>query len=246
MANNNYWLKLDKDFFKSANIQVLESQPNGKEYCLFYLKLMCESIQFNGELRFNEVVPYDDNMLATITNTNIDIVRNACKALYSLGLIKVLTNGTLFLEQVNKLLTKGKDKEREIKEIDTNKDIKLELEIEEKETYNKEKDSYTNPVENIIAPEERFTEQEITDYITLKGYNIKPKEFYNYYKSLGWKIGNTIIRDIKPLIDNWGYKRMIESRNAELNKQAAAQAPIQQREVGTFKFGENIVSDEDL
>ena len=236
MSKNNYWLKLDKDFFKSAKIQVLESQPNGKEYCLFYLKLMCESIQHNGELRFNDLIPYDESMLATITNTNIDIVRNACHILNSLGLVQVLNDGTLFVNEVNKLL---KGKEKHIEKIELDKDIKLEL--EEKEMI-KEKDTYTHPLEDIIAPEDKFSEQEIADYITLKGYNIKAKEFYNYYKAKGWKLGNTIINDIKPIIDNWGFKRMVENRNNDINKQ---QPLMQQRECD-YKFGQFEVSDDDI
>ena len=37
-----YWLKLKRDFFKRHDIRVIEDMPNGKEYVLFYLKLMVE------------------------------------------------------------------------------------------------------------------------------------------------------------------------------------------------------------
>lgn len=111
-----------------------------------------------------------------------------------------------------------------------------------KEIY-KETDTYTHPLEDIIAPEDKFTEQEIADYITLKGYNIKAKEFYNYYKAKGWKLGNTIITDIRPVIDNWGFKRMVENRNNDINKQ---QAPIRQREYEGYKFGSIEVSDDEI
>ena len=35
-----YWLKLKKDFFKRHDIQIIENMPNGKDYVLFYLKLL--------------------------------------------------------------------------------------------------------------------------------------------------------------------------------------------------------------
>ena len=39
-----YWLKLDKDFLKSSQIKVIKNMPNGKDYVIFYLALMLESV----------------------------------------------------------------------------------------------------------------------------------------------------------------------------------------------------------
>lgn len=236
MGKDYSWIKLNKDFFKSAEIRLLESQPNGKDYCLFYLKLMCESIEHNGELRFNDLIPYDDQMLATITNTNIDIVRNACIVLNNLKLIDILSDGTLYISEVNKLLNNN----------NKNKSKNKEIEEEKKEIYIKEKNndaSYTNPFESMIEDTERFTEQEITDYIALKGYKIKAKEFYNYYKGLGWKIGNTQIADIRSIIDNWGIKRMMQERQKEEEKKPTA---FPTREQSSYKFGQDTINDEDI
>ena len=47
---------------------------NGKDYVFFYLALMLESVSTDGYLRFTELVPYNEEMLASITETNIDIV----------------------------------------------------------------------------------------------------------------------------------------------------------------------------
>ncbi len=103
-AKKYYWLKLKKDFFKRHDIQIIESMDNGKEYVLFYLKLLAESVSHNGELRFSETIPYNDKMLATITNTNIDIVRMAVKVLQELGLLNLLDDDTIYMEEVNKML----------------------------------------------------------------------------------------------------------------------------------------------
>lgn len=64
-----YWLKLKRDFFKRHDIQIIESMPNGKDYILFYLKLLCESVDHEGNLRFSDQIPYNEQMLSTITNT---------------------------------------------------------------------------------------------------------------------------------------------------------------------------------
>ena len=99
-----YWLKLKKDFFKRHDIQIIESMPNGKDYVLFYLKLLTESVDHDGTLRFSALIPYDEHMLSVITNTNIDIVRSANKVLVNLGLMEVMDDKTIYLEEAAKLL----------------------------------------------------------------------------------------------------------------------------------------------
>lgn len=99
-----YWLKLKRDFFKRHDIQIIESMPNGKDYILFYLKLLCESVDHDGNLRFSEQIPYNEQMLATITNTNIDIVRSAIKIFAELKMMDIMDDGTYYMSEVNKML----------------------------------------------------------------------------------------------------------------------------------------------
>lgn len=105
MANRKfYWLKLQKDFFKRHDIQIIESMPNGKEYILFYLKLLAESVSHDGELRFSETIPYDENMLSVVTNTNIDVIRSAMKIFTELHMIEILSDQTIFMAEVTKMI----------------------------------------------------------------------------------------------------------------------------------------------
>ena len=99
-----YWLKLKKDFFKRHDIKIVKSMPNGKDYILFYMQLLLESIDHEGALRFSETIPYDENMLSTITDTNIDIVRSAMKIFTQLGMIEVLDDQTIYMCEVSKMI----------------------------------------------------------------------------------------------------------------------------------------------
>ena len=99
-----YWLKLHRDFFKRHDITVIEDMPNGKDYVLFYLKLMLESIDHEGALRFSDTIPYSETMLASVTRTNVDVVRSALKILKELGMVEVFDDKTLFMTEVAKLL----------------------------------------------------------------------------------------------------------------------------------------------
>ena len=99
-----YWLKLKKDFFKRHDIRIIEEMPNGKDYILFYLKLLLESIDHEGELRFSETIPYNEQMLSVITNTNIDIVRSAMKVFIELHMIDICEDSTIYMNEVQKLI----------------------------------------------------------------------------------------------------------------------------------------------
>lgn len=136
-----YWLKLDKGFFKNYKIRIVESMPNGKDYILFYLKLLCESTSHEGYLRFSETIPYNEDMLATVTNTNVDVVRSAIKVFTELEMMRCLDDGTLYLEEVQKMigsetgqtirkreakLIEGKAGVKNTQEIDIEKEIDIE------------------------------------------------------------------------------------------------------------------------
>ena len=99
-----YWLKLKRDFFKRHDIRVIESMPNGKDYVLFYLKLLLESVDHEGSLRFSETIPYNEDMLAVITNTNVDIVRSAMKLFVELGMMEILDEGTIYMNEVDRMI----------------------------------------------------------------------------------------------------------------------------------------------
>lgn len=150
MDKKYYWLKLKKDFFKRHDIKIIEDMDNGKDYILFYLKLLCESVDHEGNLRFSETIPYNEKMLSTITNTNIDIVRSAMKVFTELNMIEVLEDSTIFMRECNKMLgcetywaeqkRKQREKQDKIGQCPTNvqdvqvmskQEIEKELEIEQ-------------------------------------------------------------------------------------------------------------------
>ena len=109
MDKHKYWLKFYKDFLKSPQMKVIRKMPNGTEYILLYMALMLESIESVGHLRFSDSVPYNNDMLASITDTNIDIVRTGMKLFEELGMIQILPDKTIFLPDVPKLTGKECD-----------------------------------------------------------------------------------------------------------------------------------------
>ena len=106
MADNKkyYWLKLKRDFFKRHDVRIIEEMPNGKDYILFYLKLLLESVDHEGELRFSDTIPYNEQMLSVITNTNIDIVRSAMRVFMELNMVEMFDDQTIYMVEVQKLV----------------------------------------------------------------------------------------------------------------------------------------------
>lgn len=101
MSNKKYyWLKLKDDFFEQDEIKIIEAMDNGKDYIIFYMKLLLKSVKTEGELRFKDTIPYSDKMLATITGVNVDIVRSATNVFIELGLIEKWENQTLYMNEV--------------------------------------------------------------------------------------------------------------------------------------------------
>ena len=102
-----YWLKLKENFFEEDTIEWLEEQPNGKEYCLFYLKLCLKSLKTEGILVRNVgnmMIPYDPESLAKLTNSSADTVKVAMDLFHKIGLIQIMDGGEIYLNQLNELV----------------------------------------------------------------------------------------------------------------------------------------------
>jgi len=213
-AKKYYWLKLQKDFFKRHDIRIIESMPNGKDYILFYMKLLVESIGHEGSLRFSDTIPYNDEMLATITNTNIDVVRSAIKIFTQLELMAILDDGTIFLSEIQAMIgceTDWASKKRDyrIKLEDNQKTIEgqkrtlsdksksLELELEKEKE--KEKD-----IKNIVdKPQIPPLIENVRTYCKERSNSIDVDKWYDFYCSKGWLIGKNKMKDWKAAVRTW-------------------------------------------
>lgn len=177
-----YWLKLKRDFFKRHDIRIIESMPNGKDYILFYLKLLCESVDHDGNLRFSEQIPYNEDMLATITNTNVDIVRNAINIFAQLGMMEILDDGTYFMAEVQKMIGSAADNDnanRQRRFREKQKELALPNRYESV-TKNNESKSKSKSIElekekDIKKRENREIAKKVLEYLNQKaGKNFKP------------------------------------------------------------------------
>ncbi len=104
MDKRYYWLKLKDDFFEDETIKLLKEMDNGKDYIIFLLQLRLKAINTDGYLSFKGLMPYNEKMLATITGTNVDIVKSALKIFQEIGLMDKLDDGTLYMKHIEELI----------------------------------------------------------------------------------------------------------------------------------------------
>ena len=204
-----YWLKLKRDFFKRHDIRIIESMPNGKDYILFYLKLLCESVDHEGNLRFSDQIPYSEDMLATITNTNVDIVRSAIRIFTELGMMDIFDDGTYFMNEVDKLIGSAADNDNANRQRRFRERQKL-LALQESydsvtknnESKSKSKiQSKSKSNSNMFIPP---TVDEVRAYCEERKNNVDAERFVDYYASQKWKKANgQPVADWKACIRTW-------------------------------------------
>ena len=204
-----YWLKLKRDFFKRHDVRIIEEMPNGKDYILFYLKLLLESVDHEGRLRFNDTIPYNEQMLSVITNTNIDIVRSAMRVFMDLQLVDILDDQTIYMTEVEKLVgneTPQAERMRKCRErkkiaerhnvtrLLQNGDTELELDKEldkELELDNETKQHARPPQFEVVEHFGKFLDNEKA--------SIQAWRWYQYNEQRGWDC----LPDWKTAAERW-------------------------------------------
>ncbi|HEM2808378.1 TPA: phage replisome organizer N-terminal domain-containing protein [Streptococcus suis] len=145
MADNKkyYYLKLKDNFFESDEAIILESMPDGYIYSNILLKLYLRSLKNNGLLMFNDLIPYNAQMLATITRHHIGVIEKAIQIFQQLRLIEILDNGAIYMTNIQNFVGQSstnadrmRESRRQIQmlnkcapEIEIEKDIKLDIDI---------------------------------------------------------------------------------------------------------------------
>lgn len=218
-----YWLKLKRDFFKRHDIRIVEDMPNGKDYILFYLKMLVESVDHEGKLRFSDTIPYNEQMLATITNTNPDIVRAAMQIFTSLNMIEVIDDGTIFMNETMKMIGSAADNDnanrqrrfRERKKQESLPSVtKCNAGIMPDVTNDNESKSIEKEIEKELELEDieksqkksRFTPptlEQVQEYCEERNNDVDAQRFHDFYSSKGWMVGKNRMKDWKACVRTW-------------------------------------------
>lgn len=238
MSDNKkyYYLRLKDNFFDSDELKILESMKDGYLYSNILLKLYLRSLKNDGKLVVNDRIPYNAEMLASVTGHQIGTVKQALSIFKDLGLIDVLENGAIYMLDIQNFIGKGSseaDRKREYRQrIETDRtnvqtnlrqiseksppEIEIELEIEkkiEKEIHSSAKSTTTKRKRF-----EKPTLSEIKAYCIERNNNVDAQHFYDYYESNGWKVGKNSMKDWKAAVRTWErseYRKPNSKKNSK-------------------------------
>lgn len=109
MSDNKkyYYLRLKDNFFDSDELKILESMKDGYLYSNILLKLYLRSLKNDGKLVVNERIPYNSEMLASVTGHQVGTIKQALSMFKELGLIEVLENGAIYMLDIQNFIGKG-------------------------------------------------------------------------------------------------------------------------------------------
>lgn len=108
MADNKkyYYMRLKENFFDSDEMIILENMDNqeGIVYSNILLKLYLRSLKNEGRLMFNDRIPFNSQMLATIVRHPVGVVEKALKAFIDLGLVEIMNNGAIYMLDIQNFI----------------------------------------------------------------------------------------------------------------------------------------------
>ena len=99
-----YYLKLRDNFFDSDSMILLENMKDGYLYGNILLKLYLKSLKDGGRLMLNGHIPYNSQMIASVTRHQVGTVEKALKVFEELGLVEVLDSGAIYMSDIQNFI----------------------------------------------------------------------------------------------------------------------------------------------
>jgi predicted phage replisome organizer len=243
MSDNKkyYYLRLKDNFFDSDELKILESMKDGYLYSNILLKLYLRSLKNDGKLVVNDRIPYNAEMLASVTGHQVGTIKQALSMFKELGLIEVLENGAIYMLDIQNFIGKGSteaDRQRlydrriseerkqnkltqlrNLEEICKKSTPEIEIELDKELEIEKEIHSSAKSTTTKRKRFEKPTISDIEQYCIERNNNVNAEHFFDYYESNGWKVGKNSMKDWKAAVRTWEKNNY--NKPAKSNKQNA-------------------------
>ena len=231
MSDNKkyYYLRLKDNFFDSDELKILESMKDGYLYSNILLKLYLRSLKNDGKLVVNDRIPYNAEMLASVTGHQVGTIKQALSMFKELGLIEILENGAIYMLDIQNFIGKGSTEadrqrlydrrisdERKQKKLTQSRNLE---EILKKSTPEIEKEIDSSA--STTTKRKRFekpTLSEIKQYCIERKNNVDAQHFYDYYESNGWKVGKNAMKNWQAAVRTWErseYRKPTVKKNSK-------------------------------
>lgn len=245
MSDNKkyYYLRLKDNFFDSDELKILESMKDGYLYSNILLKLYLRSLKNDGKLVVNDRIPYNAEMLASVTGHQVGTIKQALSMFKELGLIEILENGAIYMLDIQNFIGKGSteadrqrlydrriSEERKQKKLTQSRNLKEilekstpEIEIELEKDIEIEKEIHSS-AKSTTTKRKRFEKPSISDikqYCMERNNNVNAEQFFDYYESNGWKVGKNSMKDWKAAVRTWERSEYRKSNSKKNSKEDA-------------------------
>jgi predicted phage replisome organizer len=181
ISKKYFYMRLKEDFFDSEEMVLLETLPDGILYQNILMKMYCRSLKSEGRLMFNNVIPYNAEILAKITRMQVGTVEKALDIFQQMGLIEILDNGAIYMMNIQNFIGESST------EGDRKRDYRSKIESEKKlisQSMDKCPDKCPTKVHHI-------RDKDILDIYNINIYDDFESEFETIWKAYPRKEGKT-------------------------------------------------------
>jgi predicted phage replisome organizer len=181
ISKKYFYMRLKEDFFDSEEMVLLETLPDGILYQNILMKMYCRSLKSEGRLMFNNVIPYNAEILAKITRMQVGTVEKALDIFQQMGLIEILDNGAIYMMNIQNFIGESST------EGDRKRDYRSKIESEKKlisQSMDKCPDKRPTKVHHI-------RDKDILDIYNINIYDDFESEFETIWKAYPRKEGKT-------------------------------------------------------
>lgn len=229
------WIKITVNMFDDEKIKLIQAMPEGDAILVIWIRLICLAGKRNdgGYVYFDAALPYTDEMLSTIFNKPVNIIRLAINTFVKFKMIQSDEKGMYLInfekhqnldglerirEQTKQRVARHREKQKQLTESiqicnaesneNSNTDVALHNAIEEKE-IRKEIKKESKSRDSVASPTDtlkRFKPpslDEVKAYCEERRNNVDPQKWYNFYEAKGWMIGKNKMRDWKAAVRTW-------------------------------------------
>lgn len=110
MSKKYFWLKLNKDFFKSKEIKLLRKVAGGDTFTIIYLEMLLESMQTDGMLYFENICDDIAEEISLLLDEDIENVRLTLGYLQKKNMIEIGSDDHLKMNRIDEMIGSETDK----------------------------------------------------------------------------------------------------------------------------------------
>ena len=209
------WIKITTSMFDDEKIKLIENMPEGVSVLLIWIKLLTLAGRCNatGYIFLAENIPYTEEMLATIFNMQLNIVRLALNTFANFSMIEVSETQIIKVvnwekyqnieglekirEQTRQRVADFRQKQKSLPDVTlqvtpSNATDKNRLDQNRSDKEKNKRIAFTPP-----------TIEEVTAYCLERNKGVDPGKWHDFYQAKGWKIGKNAMRDWKAAVRTW-------------------------------------------